>query len=496
MAEQLGVGVAIACTSGSAPLNYAPAVVEAYYRQIPLFVLTADRPAHLIDQGDGQCMRQENVYANYIKKSYTYPENLDLQLTDQVAKQAISSLLNEPKGPVHLNIPLSEPLYETEEFNEDLSLKINRFDDTDLSKEDENEVVDIWKNTAKKLVIVGQMEPNKGVQEMLSLLAGDPSVAILVENTSNVQHFAKFCHSIDRTLALISENEIDTFKPDLIVSMGGAIISKKIKAFFRTHPPKHNWRVGRFLIDADTFQSKTKSLMVRPEVFLNAINHLDYAPDSNYGNLWKAKDFIAYDKHQLYISQAPFSDLTVFDLLIDTLPENSSLQMANSSVVRYCQLFNPIRTVTYFSNRGVSGIDGSSSTALGMAVANPDRLVVLITGDISFFYDSNALWNAYLPANFRIFLINNNGGGIFNIIKGPKDSKNNQTFVAPHQAKAKDLCAAFDVEYTMADSLESIESQLGDFYQFDSDKTKLMEINTSSVENGKVLADYFSYISS
>lgn len=229
MAEQLGVGVAIACTSGSAPLNYAPAVVEAYYRQIPLFVLTADRPAHLIDQGDGQCMRQENVYANYIKKSYTYPENLDLQLTDQVAKQAISSLLNEPKGPVHLNIPLSEPLYETEEFNEDLSLKINRFDDTDLSKEDENEVVDIWKNTAKKLVIVGQMEPNKGVQEMLSLLAGDPSVAILVENTSNVQHFAKFCHSIDRTLALISENEIDTFKPDLSCQWVGLLFQKKLK---------------------------------------------------------------------------------------------------------------------------------------------------------------------------------------------------------------------------------------------------------------------------
>ena len=135
---------------------------------------------------------------------------------------------------------------------------------------------------------------------------------------------------------------------------------------------------------------------------------------------------MGYAKHDELIFKIPYSDLKVFDFIIDTLPEGINLQMSNSSVVRYCQLFEPIGSVDYYANRGVSGIDGSTSTAVGMAVANPQKLVVLITGDISFFYDSNALWNSYLPPNLRICLINNNGGGIFNIIEGPKNSEQNE----------------------------------------------------------------------
>ena len=130
-----------------------------------------------------------------------------------------------------------------------------------------------------------------------------------------------------------------------------------------------------------------------------------------------------------------------------------------------------------------------------MAVANPNKLVVLITGDISFFYDSNALWNKYLPANFRIILINNDGGGIFNIIEGPQKSKQNNLFVASHSTQAKDICRAHNVNYLNANSLEELEDKTAQFYLEQEGKTILLEINTSSESNHVILADYFKYLS-
>jgi len=487
MADELNEGVAIVCTSGSAALNYAPAISEAYYRQSPLLVLTADRPEALIDQGDGQCIRQFNVFSNYIKESF--------QLEDENSKllvnSAVKELLSFPRGPVHINIPLEEPLYNTAEYSLATTESIEFTNVNTLTESDKTEVTEIWKQADKKLLIIGQMLPNQRLQIVLDTLANDSSVAVLVENTSNIKKFTKFCHSIDRTLALISEDELDGFKPDLLVSIGGAIISKKIKKFLRINKPIHNWRVGEFAINEDTYLSKSKSIDIKPELFFEFINTIDYVPESNYGNKWKAKDFLSQDKHDQFIQTSPFSDLLVFDFILDTLPESINLQMANSSVVRYCQLFNPIQSISYFANRGVSGIDGSTSTALGMAVANPSKLHVLITGDVSFFYDSNALWNSYLPANFRIVLINNNGGGIFNIIDGPKLSKQNKLFVAPHHGKAEHICKAHNVDYIGVDSFTELEGNIETFYQ-ESNKVKLLEVNTSNTDNSRVLKDYFS----
>ena len=492
MADEIQKGVAIVCTSGSAPLNYAPAIAEAYYRQVPLLVLTADRPEELIDQGDGQCIRQFDVYQNYIKNSFQLTE----EDSENQIKMGLKALLNAPKGPVHFNIPLAEPLYETAEFKSVKYAEVELADEKKLTELDKDLITEIWKSTGKKLIIVGQLMPNQRLQILFDILAHDSSVAVLVENTSNLKKFTKFCHSIDLTLAVINEDEIADFKPELLISIGGAVISKKIKHFFRQHKPKHNWRVGAFLIDEDTYQSKTKSFCIQPETFLEFINTIDYAPLSNFGNQWKSKDFFGQEMHQSFVEQAPYSDLKVFDFIIDTLPEGISFQMANSSVVRYCQLFQPIQSVNYFANRGVSGIDGSTSTALGMAVANPQKLVVLVTGDISFFYDSNALWNSYLPPNFRIILINNNGGGIFNIIDGPRQSQQNEKFVAPHQAKAEHLCKAFDVNYIKVNNLTDLEDKMADFYkEYENKRPVLLEVDTASQSNHSVLAEYFDFLS-
>lgn len=486
MADELGEGVAVVCTSGSAPLNYAPAIAEAYYRQVPLLVLTADRPERLIDQGDGQCIRQFDVFSNYIKSFFQINE----QTSSFQVELALKALMSSPKGPVHVNIPLEEPLYGVSEYVNSNDLSVEVKSPNSLLDADKELVSEVWQSMDKKLLIIGQMIPNQRLQIVLDTLANDSSIAVLVENTSNIKKFTKFCHSIDRTLTLISEDEIESFNPDLLISIGGAIISKKIKSFLRKSQPIHNWRVGEFTLDEDTYQSKTKTIDVKPELFFEFVNSINYVSNSNYGNKWKAKDFIAQDKHEAFIQSCPFSDLLAFDFILDTLPEGINLQMANSSVVRYCQLFNPIQSISYFANRGVSGIDGSTSTALGMAVANPKKLHVLITGDVSFFYDSNALWNSYLPANFRIVLINNNGGGIFNIIDGPKTSNQNKLFVAPHNAKAEFICKAHGVDYIGVDSFDQLERRIEEFYA-ESNQMKLIEINTSESDNSDVLKGYF-----
>jgi 2-succinyl-5-enolpyruvyl-6-hydroxy-3-cyclohexene-1-carboxylate synthase len=167
--------------------------------------------------------------------------------------------------------------------------------------------------------------------------------------------------------------------------------------------------------------------------------------------------------------------------------------LANSSVVRYAQLFDPLSSVKYNSNRGTSGIDGSTSTAAGAASVASEDWHVLITGDISFFYDSNALWNQHLTPNLRIFMINNDGGGIFKIIPGPNSTQQYESyFVAKHHHSAEHICKAFDIDYYAATEKENLLNQMEDFYTHDeTGRPKLMEIFTPSDLNPRVLAAFF-----
>lgn len=499
LAEESQTPVAITCTSGSAPINYAPAISEAYYRNVPLLVLTADRPAKWVDQGDGQTIRQKNLFQNFIKASFElpdFPSKSEREQSDRIVNEALKNVFYYPQGPVHINIPLDEPLYETEELT-----SIPFFEKEEqvrplLSVAEKAVIAEGWGNAKKKLVLIGQLPAKTLSATVLSPLLNDPSVALLVENTTNISDFKRIVHCIDRTLALISEDELDDFAPDLLVTMGGAIVSKKIKAFFRKYKPQANWRVGEYFFEEDTYQSLTASFKVHPAHFLRFIQQSDLPPTSNFGSKWKQADFMAEEKHLAYLTDVPYSDLGVFNVIFDTLPDYANLHLANSSVVRYGQLFNPISSVTYFSNRGVSGIDGSTSTAVGIAKSSSEQLNLLITGDISFFYDSNGLWNSYLSPFLRIIVINNGGGGIFKIIDGPGKTDQLNYFVAPFKASVKGICEAFDVNYMYASSLDELEVGLKRFYSIsENNRPVLLEVDTQNQPNESVLKAYFQAIS-
>lgn len=495
MAQQLSAPVGIVCTSGSAMLNYYPAVAEAYYQCVPLVVISGDRPEEWVNHGDGQTIVQKGVYANHIKFEMEVPEMVDsiIDIESLKSKINLAFLACDAgwKGPIHFNVPVSEPLYNTVEVDfvkpelRTIEVKEEEFDLESFSE--------LWKSSQRKMIICGQLDKNATLLSVLSEMAKDTSVAVLVENTSNLVD-DRFIQCIDRTLNSIDNDEINEYKPDVLISIGGAIVSKRIKQFLRASNLKTHWKIGFEFPEMDTYRALSKSVQCFPNTFISAIiNKCGAINNSTYGNLWRQKDCLIKDKLLDFYASVTYSDLAVFNVLLDYLPENSLLHMGNSSVVRYCQLFDPIKSISYFSNRGTSGIDGSLSTACGAAIVIKNNYNVMITGDVSFFYDSNALWSNYLNENLRIIMINNSGGGIFKIIDGPSTTNQlDEFFVTKQEVKADKLCEAFNIEYFNANSIGGIESQISQFYAAsDSKRPKLMEIFTPSKVNDKVLKQFF-----
>ena len=499
MVDQLGSPVAIVCTSGSAIQNFSPAVSEAFYRQLPLVVISADRPKNWIDQGDGQTIRQSNVlrdHTMYVAELSDDTESDEYSwFANRELNQAFSHVSNPWKGPIHLNVGIHEPLYDVQDVKEPTFSKIEFVATENIINKEilSNLRKDI---SGKVLVLCGQMNRNNELQKLLADFAQNTNVAILVENTSNLSD-ARFVHCIDRTLNLISENEIEKFVPDVLITLGDAVVSKKIKTFLRKNKPKQHWKIGFAFPHMDTYQSATHVFQVdAASFFKQLLQDQSEINSNNYGSLWRQKDYLAKDKSVEYLDKVEYSDLQVFDYIFQYLPEKSILHMANSSVVRYCQLFDPIPSIDYFGNRGTSGIDGSTSTAVGASVANQEKLHVLVTGDISFFYDSNALWNSYLRKNLRIILINNSGGGIFRIIPGPSTSPQRDTFFeATHETNAEGICKSFNVNYQTVNSIFGLQTVLTDFFTESlNQRPKVVEIFTPREKNADVLDEYFQFI--
>ena len=497
MAQQLDQPIGIVCTSGSAALNYYPAIAEAFYQCVPLVVLTADRPTEWINQGDGQTIVQSNVFGKHVRYSANFSEHAQTTTEQWYIQREISTAFAEGathwKGPIHFNIAFNEPLYKTEAFKKHPSKKITLVHSRFQFSNPQQQATINALGLPKKMVICGQLNEDPALLEQLKIFATDSSVVVLVENTSNLVD-PKFVHCIDRTLNSIDELLEADYAPDLLITIGGAVVSKKIKAFIRKHKPKEHWKIGFEFPYMDTYQALTHSFQAEPFHFFNALNDLNFTKNiSNYGSKWKQLDYLIQDKMPAFFEKCAFADISTFETVLDYLPENCQLHLANSSVVRYAQLFDPIKSITYWSNRGTSGIDGSSSTAVGAAHANPKKLHVLITGDVSFFYDSNAFWNQYITQNLRIILINNSGGGIFKIIAGPDTSKqSNEYFVAQHHHTAEGICQAFNIHYSSVDSLEVLADKMSDFYTYSTDnRPKLLEIFTPSELNPEALQDFF-----
>lgn len=491
MAQQLKQPVAVLCTSGSALLNYYPAVAEAYYSNIPLVVISADRPAERIDIGDGQTIRQPNVFENHILYSANCTDGNQFQQKNETEINVALNSAIELNGPVHINVPFSEPLYET--TNKQLAVPQNvPPQSADLSIQDDlTPFAEQWNGSKKKLVLVGVLNPNSVEQQFIEALAKDESVLVLTETTSNLHH-DKFISAIDQLITPLSDSEFEDLRPEVLLTFGGMVVSKRIKNFLRNFPPKYHWHVDT-KIAYDTYFVLSRHFKTSINHFLNAFLPKTKSVQSDYQNRWLAVKSYRQNRHNLFLENLLYSDFKVFCQIFQNLPQNLQLQLSNSATVRYAQLFSLPATVAVFCNRGTSGIDGSTSTAIGAALTSK-LPTVFITGDLSFFYDSNALWNNYIPNNFKIIIINNGGGGIFRILPGEKDTEVfDKFFETKHNLNAKQLAEMFQFKYNAVQENDELGNCLAAFFTKD-DKPSILEIFTPAHINDKVLIDYFKFI--
>ena len=487
IAQQTRKPTVIVCTSGSALLNYYPALSEAFYSEIPLIVVSADRPQSKIDIGDGQTIRQQNVFENHSLYNANLTEEASEE-NDIKINEAINTAINK-KGPVHINAPFEEPLYETVS---ELTVNSKVFASANEPQTIESaallEAASIWNTATRKLILTGVNEPNSINQETIEAFANDESVVVMTETTSNIHH-PSFINSIDTIITPFTADDFEAFRPEILVTFGGMVVSKRIKAFLRKYKPKHHWHVDS-LRAYDTFGALSKHFEIDPNTFFNAFLPLTAKIESDYFSQMDSVKTLRNEKHEIYLSKIPFSDLKVFEKVIGSLPKNSQLQISNSSAIRYAQLIPIDKSIEVYCNRGTSGIDGSTSTAIGAAVGNPKQ-TVFITGDIGFLYDSNALWNNYIPKNFKIILINNAGGGIFRILPGHEETPVFNTFFeTTHQLTAEHLAKMYKLNYFTANDEESLIQGLKTLYS-KNDEPGILEVFTPTLENNAVLLQYF-----
>jgi len=481
----------LVCTSGTAVLNYAPAIAEAYYQHIPLIIITADRPAEWIDQGDGQTIRQTNVFSNFILKSFSLigDSNADFKKMNKDLNEALN-LSTIQKGPVHLNVALEEPLYKLTEVNTDLT-EINLLTPPVdfIEEKQEREMKNFYSQVKKILIIAGQMDGNSTLNNALNELASKENILVFTENTSNL-HSSDFVSCIDRFIDGFSDEEKINFAPDLLITIGGAVVSKKVKSWLRQNKPNQHWKIGREDLEMDTFRCKKYSVSVSPEFFIQEILNWDNL-NSDYRKNGQLLNEKRKAKSKEFLAKSDFSDLKVFEILLKNIPNYSILHLGNSSPVRYAQLFDSRSDLIFYSNRGTSGIDGCTSTAAGMADVS-EKCVTLISGDISFFYDSNAFWNDHLK-KLKVIVINNGGGGIFRIIDQPKDIKDTETlFETRHQRKVEGIAKAFGINYLSANDQNSLEKALKELYL--GNLPTILEIFTPTEKNALILKNYFSHL--
>jgi len=484
IARYLQSPVVLICTSGTAVLNYSPALAEAYYSQIPLLAITADRPAEWIDQQDNQTIRQKEVYKNFIKKSYYLPERIEnTRLLNAFHRQmydAFSCTSNEPKGPVHLNVPINEPLYtEIPVCSKNISLPASVKKSEEIHIPDELKTA--WQNAEKIFIVHGQDRPHSEVREVLSILSERPGIVVIAENISNIKDDKIISH----TDLLFAHNNAHLLQsPDLLLYSGGQVVSRRLKNYLRNLKSLPTWRIGIDDYPMDTFKQKNRILSVSPANVYKQLLHMKQVGNahSDFRENWHHASAHAMNRREELIRYVPFSDVLAMKIILDALPGGSILELGNSSVVRMYQFFNYPGDIEIFSNRGVSGIDGCLSAAVGTASIS-NKITLAIIGDLSFIYDSNALWNRRLPPNLRVIVLNNEGGGIFSVLEGPSSKPAYEDFfIAYHPVNMQKLAEAFNLHYFCADDEQSLVSELSRFFQ-PAGKAGVLEIKTKRQNN-------------
>ncbi|MDD5871140.1 MAG: 2-succinyl-5-enolpyruvyl-6-hydroxy-3-cyclohexene-1-carboxylic-acid synthase [Bacteroidales bacterium] len=491
MAQQLKAPVALVCTSGTALLNYAPAVAEAYYQKLPLIVVSADRPQEWIDQDDSQTIRQFQALSQFVKRSYDIPARCDdetaVWYAERIANDAMMEATSLRRAPVHINVQLAEPLNGLTTDNYRLR-RIHHFPSIDgIGREDTLKLAEQLMGK-RVMIIAGFMQINEHLRQALNAIAAKDLAVVLTETISNMGDDFTI-NAIDRTLLAIDEDD-KRYRPDVVITIGGAIVSRKIKAYLRKVKAEH-WYVGMGDVTVDCFQNLTRRIDANPDTFIPLLFQHAHTVKS-FRTLWQDAHAAGLRRHERYLEEIGWSDMKAYEIIFKFFYENPDdliMQLSNGTTIRYAQLFGDRVIVPNFCNRGVSGIDGCTSTAIGAAIINGPA--VLITGDMSFFYDISALSALTPKVPLKIIVVDNGGGGIFRFVGSTSSLPElEKYFVVKRNLDVEKVAASFGIKTFSADNEDCLYEQISNLMA--ESGPALLVVKTDGKRSAEILKNYFN----
>ena len=489
----------VCVTSGSALLNVMPAVAEAAYQHVPLVVISADRPQQWIDQLDGQTIPQSDALGRFVRKAVQLPEphnDEERWLCRRLVNEAMHLATCRQGAPVHINVPISEPLFE---FDTEQLPQLSRFNNIKRAvfKDASMDIPDAFHKAKRPMIVIGQLAHGTVSHETIRSLS--EKYVVMSEPLSNPSymtiHFDEAIRYIVSDNSSINDDEDDktAYYPDYVIYVGDTLVSKPARRFLR------NAKAPSCLItpDAADIHDPLMTLTDIVECDTDSINallaSLCDAPDTDercrFHDRWQS--FLdAYAAHaDAYAPEySQMATVKYFEEQLADLDIDICVHYANSSAVRLACIYAQHYV---WCNRGVNGIEGSLSTAAGFSLATPDMTVCVI-GDLSFFYDQNALWNSNLRGNLRIILLNNRGGGIFRQLPGLSDSPAADDLVmASHENTAQGICTQNDIGYMSAKNMDEMQIGIVTLLTRESERPMLLEVFTDSNDDMKALEKYF-----
>lgn len=463
--------VVVSCTSGTAALNLYPAVCEAWYARIPLIAITADRPERLIDQWDGQCIHQKALYEPHIGASIHLEEKALNPSEWNEIFITIQRCLSQ-KLPLHINIAMEEPLY-SEKPGELLEPVFPQHKDPVVSEE---------LTTPEHLERYDKVMILYGASSFDACAMRWPKNCVVLADILSGQRKLQTHDYWDALLSTQNAINKPQLQPNLLITFGMYSLSKGLKLLLRKNPELRHIHIDTGQGFGNMFETDAEIIQTHhSEPIIKAIAD-QLRPAEYYHHAWtELCREISTGMEPLV--QSGWNDWSAVHWVAQQLGSNDLLHVSNSMPVRYLSLLNlPSHEVDVHSNRGTSGIDGCTSTALGASLCT-ERTTYILSGDIAFFYDINAFWNDYLHPNFKVILLNNGGGNIFSMIGGPEKYPEALKFQeTPHKRTAQFVAEDHGLLYFKVDSFE----ELTEFWPLFSAEKKLpalLEIRTNKSDN-------------
>lgn len=491
--------VAIVCTSGTALLNYGPAVAEAFYQSLPIVVISADRPQQWIDQDDSQTLRQFEAFSNFVKKSYELPAygdgEVELQwYANRIANDAMIEATSRRPGPVHINVRLGEPLSGKRVCSHQPQRIIGMLASDMVADRMKVKAIGEVVAESRVMFVAGFMPPDSRLQKAVTEFCSLPNVVAMTETLSNLHIKGHSC-DIDAVLTAYPEETLDSLAPDLVITVGGSLVSRKLKEYLRRNSDIcSHWSLGWHHTTSDCFQSLSMRIEADPARMLRGLHHAAAGhvseDTSSYSCQWTVAREKAAAAKSAYVASVGWSELRAFDMILGGLPAACNLFLSNGTTVRYAQLLGSRLPHASYCNRGVSGIDGCSSTAVGCAKAY-NGMTVLITGDMSMAYDLGALALPDIPDTMRIIVIDNRGGGIFRFIPTTSSLPEREEYFCACPTLPVDLLApAYGWDYLEAHDAEGLRKALREL--FVRGRRKILRVVCDGEESAAILKGYMA----